>query len=69
MMSDRIWEEAQLLWGDLPEKRSTLGVEDAAKTPSISVIIDVPVVDSQTRKLENTLGSNGIHRCKKLCLF
>ena len=54
---------------DLPEKRSTLGVEDAAKTPSISVIIDVPVVDSQTRKLENTLGSNGIHRCKKLCLF
>ncbi len=68
-MSDRIWLKALLPWVDLPEKRSTLGVEDAEKTLFTSVITDVQVVDSQTRKLENTLGSNGILRCKKLCFF
>ncbi len=64
-MSDTIWLKAQPLWVDSQGKRSTLGVEDAEKTPIISVIIDVPVVDSRTQKLENTLGSNGILRCKK----
>lgn len=64
-MSDTIWLKAQPQWEDSQGKRSTLGVEDAEKTPITSVIIDVPVVDSQTRKLENTLGSNGILRCKK----
>ena len=64
-MSDTIWLKAQPQWVDSQGKRSTLGVEDAEKTPITSVIIDVPVVDSQTRKLENTLGSNGIPRCKK----
>jgi hypothetical protein len=68
-MSDRIWLKAQHQWVDLPERRSTLGVEDAEKTPFTSVIIDVQVVDFQTQKLENTLGSNGIHRCKKLSSF
>ena len=64
-MSDTIWLKAQPQWVDSQGKRSTLGVEDAEKTPITSVIIDVQVVGSQTRKLENTLGSNGIHRCKK----
>ena len=64
-MSDTIWLKAQPQWVDSQGKRSTLGVEDAEKTPITSVIIDVPVVDSRTRKLENTLGSNGIPRCKK----
>ncbi len=64
-MSDTIWLKAQLLWVDSQGKRSTLGAEDAEKTPITSVIIDVPVVDSQTQKLENTLGSNGTPRCKK----
>ena len=68
-MSDSIWLKAQPQWVDSRRKRSTSDVEDAEKTPITSVIIDVPVVDSQTRKLENTLGSNGIHRCKKLCFF
>ena len=64
-MSDTIWLKAQHQWVDSQGKRSTLGVEDAEKTPITSVIIDVPVVGFQTRKLENTLGSNGILRCKK----
>ena len=64
-MSDTTWLKAQPQWVDSQGKRSTLGVEDAEKTPITSVITDVPVVDSQTRKLENTLGSNGIPRCKK----
>ena len=68
-MSDTIWLKAQPQWADSQGKRFTLGVEDAEKTPITSVIIDVQVVGSQTRKLENTLGSNGIHRCKKLCFF
>ncbi len=64
-MSDTTWLKAQPQWVDSQRKRSTSGVEDAEKTPITSVIIDVPVVGSQTRKLENTLGSNGIPRCKK----
>ncbi len=64
-MSDAIWLKAQPQWVDSQRKRSTLGVEDVEKTPITSVIIDVLVVDSQTQKLENTLGSNGIPRCKK----
>jgi len=64
-MSDTIWLKAQPQWVDSQGKRSTLGVEDAEKTPITSVIIDVLVVGSQTRKLENILGSNGIPRCKK----
>ncbi len=63
-MSDTTWLKAQPQWVDSQRKRSTSGVEDAEKTPNTSVITDVPVVDSQTRKLENTLGSNGIPRCK-----
>ena len=65
-MSDSIWLKAQPQWVDSQGKKSTLGVEDAEKTPIISVITDVQVVDSQTQKLESTLGSNGTHRCKKL---
>jgi hypothetical protein len=64
-MSDTIWLKAQPQWVDSQGKRSTLGVEDVGKTPITSVIIDVRVVDSRTRRLENTLGSNGILRCKK----
>ncbi len=64
-MSDATWLKAQPQWVDSQGKRSTSGVEDAEITPITSVIIDVLVVDSQTQKLENTLGSNGIPRCKK----
>ena len=68
-MSDETWLKALLLWEDLPKRKSTLDVEDAEKIPFTSVTKGVRVVAIQTRKLESTLGSNGIRRCKKLPLF
>jgi hypothetical protein len=50
----------------LLENTHTSDVEDVVKTHSMYVITLVPVVDSLMRKEENTLGSNGIHKCKKL---
>ena len=41
-------------------------VDDVAKTHFIYVITLEQVVDSLMRKEENTLGSNGIRKCKKL---
>jgi len=50
----------------LPENMFTSDVDDAVKTHTMYVIILVQVVDSLMRKEENTLGSNGIRKCKKL---
>ena len=50
----------------LPENMYTSDVDDAEKTHTMYVIILVQVVDSLMRKEENTLGSNGIRKCKKL---
>jgi len=50
----------------LLENIHTLDVEDVVKTHFMYVIILVPAVGSLMRKEENTLGSNGIHKCKKL---
>ena len=40
--------------------------DDVVKTHFMCVIILVLVVDSLMLKEENTLGSNGIRKCKKL---
>ena len=50
----------------LLENIHTLDVEDVAKTHSMYVIILVLVVDSLMLNEENTLGSNGTRKCKKL---
>ena len=50
----------------LPENMYTSDVDDVAKTHTMYVIILVQVVDSLMQKEENTLGSNGIRKCKKL---
>ena len=50
----------------LPENMFTSDVDDAVKTHIMYAIILVQVVDSLMRKEENTLGSNGIRKCKKL---
>ena len=50
----------------LPENTHTLDVEDVVKTHFMYVIILVLVVDSLMLKEENTLGSSGIRKCKKL---
>jgi hypothetical protein len=50
----------------LLESTHTLDVDDVAKTHTMYVITLVQVVDSLMRKEENTLGSNGIRKCKKL---
>jgi len=47
-------------------RRYTLDAEDVARIHSINVTTDALVVVFQTQKLENTLGSNGIPKCKKL---
>ena len=50
----------------LPENTHTLDVEDVVKTHFMYVIILVLVVDFLMLKEENTLGSNGTRKCKKL---
>ena len=50
----------------LPENMYTSDVDDAEKTHTMYVITLVQVVDFLMRKEENTLGSNGIRKCKKL---
>jgi len=50
----------------LPESMYTSDVDDVVKTHFIYVITLVQVVDFLMRKEENTLGSNGIRKCKKL---
>ena len=50
----------------LPENMFTLDVDDAVKTHIMYAIILVQVVDSLMQKEEDTLGSNGIRKCKKL---
>jgi len=50
----------------LPENMFTSDVDDAVKTHIMYAIILVQVVDSLMRKEENTLGLNGIRKCKKL---
>ena len=50
----------------LLESTHTLDVDDAEKTHTMYAIILVQVVDFLMRKEENTLGSNGIRKCKKL---
>ena len=50
----------------LPENMYTSDVDDVVKTRTMYVITLVQVVDSLMRKEENTLGSNGIRKCKKL---
>ena len=50
----------------LPERKYTSDVDDVVKTHFIYVITLVRVVGSLMLKEENTLGSNGIRKCKKL---
>ena len=50
----------------LPENMFTSDVDDAVKTHTMYAITLVQVVDSLMQKEENTLGSNGIRKCKKL---
>ena len=50
----------------LLERKYTSDVDDVVKTHFMYVIILVLVVDSLMLNEENTLGSNGIHKCKKL---
>ena len=50
----------------LPESMYISDVDDAVKTHTMCVIIPVQVVVFLMRKEENTLGSNGIRKCKKL---
>ena len=50
----------------LLERKYTLDVDDVVKTHFIYVITLAQVVDSLLPKEENTLGSNGIRKCKKL---
>jgi len=50
----------------LLEKNHTSDVDGVVKTRFINGTMPVPVVDSQTRKSENILGSNGIRKSKKL---
>ena len=52
----------------LLEKKYTLDVGDAVKTRFINDTIPVLVVDFLTPKSEDILGSNGIHKCKKLIM-
>ena len=52
----------------LLEKKYTLDVGDVVKTRFINDTIPVLVVDFPTQKSENILGSNGIHKCKKLIM-
>jgi|TARA_B110000305_G_C19322838_1_gene579811 hypothetical protein len=51
---------------DLQKRKFTLDVEDAVKIHFTNVIMNAQVVDSQRLREENTLGSNGTHRCKRL---
>jgi len=44
----------------------TSDVDDAVKTHTMYAITLAQVVDSLMRKEENTLGLNGIRKCKKL---
>jgi len=50
----------------LLERKYTSDVDDVVKTHFIYVITLVRVVDFLPLKEENTLGSSGIHKCKKL---
>jgi hypothetical protein len=51
---------------DLQKRKFTSDVEDAVKIHFTNVIMSAQVVDSQRLNEENTLGLNGIHRCKRL---
>ena len=48
------------------ERKYTSDVDDVVKTHTMYAIILVQVVDFLMRKEEDTLGSNGIRKCKKL---
>jgi hypothetical protein len=48
----------------IPKSTLTSDVEDVEKILSMHDINAVLVVDIQILELENTLGSNGIHKCK-----
>ena len=50
----------------LLERKYTSDVDDVVKTHFIYVITLVRVVGSLMLKEENTLGSNGTRKCKKL---
>jgi len=50
----------------LLERKYTSDVDDVVKTHFIYVITLVRAAGSLMQKEENTLGSNGIHKCKKL---
>ncbi len=50
----------------LLENMYTSDVDDAVKIHTMYAITLVQVVDFLMRKEENTLGSNGIRKCKKL---
>ena len=50
----------------LPESMYTSDVDDVVKTHTMYAITLVQVVDSLLQKEEDTLGSNGIRKCKKL---
>ena len=50
----------------LLERKYTSDVDDVVKTHFIYAITLVLVVDSLMLKEENTLGSNGIRKCKRL---
>jgi len=50
----------------LLESTHTLDVDDVVKIHTMYAITLVQVVDFLMRKEENTLGSNGIRKCKKL---
>ena len=52
----------------LLENMCTSDVDDVVKTHTMYAITLVQVVDSLMRKEENTLGSNGIRKCKKLSI-
>ena len=60
--------KAQHRWVALLEKRYTLDVGGVVKTRFINGTIPVLVVDFLTPKSEDILGSNGIHKCKKLIM-
>jgi hypothetical protein len=49
---------------DIPKSTHISDVGDVEKILSMHDINAVLVVDIQILELENTLGSNGIHKCK-----
>ena len=52
--------------GGFTRNMCTSDVDDVVRTHTMYAITLVQVVDSLMRKEENTLGSNGIRKCKRL---